>query len=582
VLALPVRTQGFIKGAMILTAAAVAVKLLGMLFKIPLQNILGAVGMSYFNSAYSIFTPIYALSVSGLPVAVSKLVSEQSARGNYRQVRKIRRVSLVLFLVFGLGGTMALFFGAGFFSGIIGNPGAALSVAIIAPSILFCCVVSSYRGYYQGLGNMTPTAVSQVVETAAKLICGIALSLFVLHRAMSEYAEVGTVFGQFAPTTQQASLLALPWAAAGAVLGVTVSTAVCAIFLFLRHTIKGDGISKSNLSVAPTPSSSGEIAGSLLKIALPVCLSAAFTHLTGLIDLATIMNRVGVAVARDPLAVVMSMYPGLLPESVDLAGIPSYLYGVFAYTTSLYHLPAAITVTLGVSALPSISARWSLGDRSRLAEQAASVIKLASLIAIPAGLGLFALSEPILTLLLPAQLHDVQIAAPILRGMGIGAILLGITTPMASIFQAVGRADIPLKLITAGAIIKLSANWVLLAIPEVNIRAAPYGTILCYGFVLVAGSIALNRVVGRPVKITKNLIKPLFCGILCAIAANTSYEMLSRIVDSRLSALLAIAFGAGVYSIFVLFMKIITKNEAMLLPNGKKVVKILEKLSFLG
>jgi len=309
---------------MILTAAAVAVKLLGMLFKIPLQNILGAVGMSYFNSAYSIFTPIYALSVSGLPVAVSKLVSEQSARGNYRQVRKIRRVSLALFLVFGLGGTVALFFGAGFFSGIIGNPGAALSVAVIAPSILFCCVVSSYRGYYQGLGNMTPTAVSQVAETAAKLICGIALSLFMLHMAMGEYAEAGTVFGQFAPTPQQASLLALPWAAAGAVLGVTISTVVCAVFLFLRHTIKGDGISKSSLSASPGPGSSGEIAGSLLKIALPVCLSAAFTHLTGLIDLATIMNRVGVAVVRNPAA-IMNMYAGLLPESVTQAGSPAYL-----------------------------------------------------------------------------------------------------------------------------------------------------------------------------------------------------------------------------------------------------------------
>ena len=577
---MPPRTQGFIKGAMILTAAAVAVKILGMLFKIPLQNILGAVGMSYFNSAYSIFTPIYALSVSGLPVAVSKLVSEQSARGGYLQVRKIRRVSFVLFLVFGLGGMLLLFFGANFFSGVIGNPGAALSVAAIAPSILFCCLVSSYRGYYQGLGNMTPTAVSQVVETAAKLLCGIALAMFAFHRGLSEFAQAGTVFGQYAPTAQQANLLVLPWAAAGAVMGVTLSTAVGWLYLLLRHAFKGDGISKGRLEISPPAQPSGKIAGSLLKIALPVCLSAAFTHLTNLIDLATIMNRVSVAVARDPVA-MMGMYAGLLHESVTQAGLPAYLYGVFAYTTSLYHLPAAITVTLGVSALPSISARWALGDRSQLAEQAASVIKLSGLIAIPAGLGLFALSEPILTLLLPAQPQDVPVAAVILRGMAIAAILLAITTPMASIFQAVGRADIPLKLIAAGAAIKLTSNWVLLAIPELNIRAAPYGTILCYGFVLVAGCMALNKVVGRPVKVARSLARPLLCGILCAIAANTSYELLSRVMGFRVATLLAIAISAGVYAIFVLFMKIITKNEAMLLPKGKKVVKILEKLALL-
>jgi len=577
----PPKTQGFIKGALILTAAALTAKILGMLFKIPLQNILGAVGMSYFNAAYSIFTPIYALSVSGLPVAVSKLVAEQCARGGYRQVRKIRRVSLLLFLAFGLGGTLLLILGARFFSSAIGNPGAALSVAAIAPSILFCCLISSYRGYYQGLGNMTPTALSQVVETAAKLICGIALSLYVLNRGLSEYAAYSTVFGQFAPTSHQAHLLVLPWAAAGAVLGVTASTLVGALYLFFRHLIKGDKIGREAIAAAPRPEPAGKIASSLLKIALPVCLSAAFTHLTNLIDLATIMNRVSVSLARDPAA-IMRMYAGLLPESVTQAGLPAYLYGIFAYTTSLYHLPAAITVTLGVSVLPAISARWALGDRAEIARQAASVIKLAGLIAIPAGLGMFAMSEPILALLLPAQLQDVAIAAPVLRGMGLAAVLLGITTPMASIFQAVGRADIPLKLIAAGAVIKLSANWVLLAIPELNVRAAAYGTILCYGFVLIAGSISLSRVVGRPVGVAKSLIKPLFCGILCALTANTAYGLLSNALSSRISALIAIGTGAAVYAIFVLFMKIITKNEAILLPNGKKVAKILEKLSLLG
>jgi len=365
------------------------------------------------------------------------------------------------------------------------------------------------------------------------------------------------------------------------VLGVTASTAVGAVFLLLRHTIKGDGIQKKTLAASPQPQPSGKIAASLLAIALPVCLSAAFTHLTNLIDLATIMNRVGAALADDPAA-VMRMYAGLLPESVTQAGLPAYLYGVFAYTTSLYHLPAAITITLGVSALPSISARWALGDRGQIAEQAVSVIKLASLLAIPAGLGMFALSEPILTLLLPAQLQDVAIAAPILRGMGLAAILLGVTTPMASIFQAVGRADIPLKLIAAGSVIKLSANWVLLALPGLNVRAAAYGTILCYAFVLVAGSVALGRVVGRPVKVIRSLVRPLFCGILCAVAANTSYEILSPTLGLRLSALIAIGFGGVIYAIFVLFMKIITKNEAIFLPNGKKVAKILEKRSLLG
>ena len=574
--------QSFIHGALILTLATMVVKVIGMLYKIPLGNILGAAGMSYFMSAYSIFNPVYALSVSGFPVAVSKMVSESSARGQWREMRRIRQVSLLLFLGTGLAGMLVMLFGADFFSRLIGNPESMLSIAAIAPAIFFCCILSSFRGYYQGLHNMTPTAISQVIESVAKLVCGILLANWFLRAGLTQYAANGTVYGTPAQSLGQAQLLVLPYAAAGAVLGVTASTAVGALYLILRHLLRrDDGVSKEALAAAPSPRSRSRIAKSLMAIALPVCLSAAVAQISTLIDVATIMNRVDVAMQRDAAA-VLSRYAHLLPAELAVDAVPSYLYGAYGYTTSLFNLVPAITVALGISALPAVASHWALNQRGEAGDRIRSVIKLSALLAIPAGLGLVALAEPILALLYPARLAEVAIAAPLLRCIGVAAVFVGITTPMMSIFQSVGETGIPVKLMLCGAALKVGLNYILLAVPSINIMAAPLGTVLCYGFILAAGLRLLNTRVGIDLEPGKTLLKPLLCGILCAIAANTSYSLIGRLWNSRLVTLLAVAVGAGFYVIFILYLKIITKKEALMMPNGKKIVKILEKLRFLG
>jgi stage V sporulation protein B len=572
-----IKRQSFLQGAMTLTAATMVVKVIGMLYRIPLGNLLGASGLSYFNSAYSIFNPIYALSVSGLPVAVSKMVSERMARRRFADVRRIRRVSRRIFLLLGVAGGLLLYLLSGWFASIIGNQGATPAVAVMAPSILFCCIMASYRGYYQGLGNMTPTALSQVVESLVKLCCGVAFAWLTLQRGMGEYAAQGTVFGQAAASLSQAEQMVLPWAAAGAILGVTVSTAAGALLLFLRSAFLGDGISREEIARFSATESNREIVRGLWKIALPICLASAFSYLTNLIDLATIMNRIGVALHRDGEA-VLQMFAGAA-DHLPRESVPSFLYGLFAYVTPLFNLIPAITATLGVSALPILTTRWALGERKRVAEQCVLVLKLAALVAIPAGIGLCALSEPILRLLYFARPEEAALAAPLLRSMGLAGIFVGITTPMSSLFQALGRADLPLKLMVAGGAVKICCNWVLVAVPALNIYAAPVGTLLCYFVVLAGGTVALGRVTGTSIGLHRVLIKPMISGILCGIAANTSYMLLIRVWDSRLITVVAVAIGALFYAVFGVFFNIITKNEALFLPNGKKIGKILENLS---
>lgn len=571
---MPVKRQSFVKGAMILTAATMVVKVIGMLYKIPLGNILGAVGMSYFMTAYNIFNPVYALSVAGFPIAVSKMVAESAVKKHYRETKKILGASFWLFVATGLIGSLVMFFGADFAAVLVNNPDAATAIRAMSPAIFFCCIVSAFRGYYQGLGNMTPTAASQVIESVFKLVCGIALALYFYNR------EISMLISSSAVSRSEAGFMALPYAAAGAILGVTVSTVVSAIYLVMLHILGKDNITADMLESSPKAPGSLQIIKRLAALALPVCIGSILTQITSLIDVATIMNRISVATQRGS-DVILAMYKGFLPAEVTLDAVPSFLYGAYGYCSSLFNLIPALTIPLGISILPLISSHWALSNRKQAAAEVQSLIKISSLLAIPAGLGLSALAGPILELLYPARLSEVAVAAPMLRSLGIAAAFVGITAPVNSVFQAVGRADVPVKLMTVGAALKLTMNYCLLAIPELNINAAPYGTILCYFFIFISSIAALQNILGIELDLMSSFFKPLACGIICGITAYFSYKILNDMITSRILCLISISLGGIIDLIFVLLFRIITKNEIFLLPNGKNIAKTLEKLSLL-
>ena len=206
-----VRPHGFLRGAAILTAGVLVVKVLGAVFKIPLNWIIQEDGMGYFTTAYSFYSPIYSLATAGFPIAISRMVSAGIARGRFREVRQVHRVSVFLFLLTGLLGTALMLLGAGWYVEAVGNPGALPAMVLLAPSILFSCLSAIYRGYYEGLRNMTPTAVSQILEALCRLGLGLFGSFWVLQTAQEEYAALGTVFGQEASSWEQARAVALPW-----------------------------------------------------------------------------------------------------------------------------------------------------------------------------------------------------------------------------------------------------------------------------------------------------------------------------------------------------------------------------------
>ena len=206
------RGQGFLGGALILLIAVGLVKVIGAFFKIPLNAIIGDVGMGYFGTAYTIYHPIFSLATAGFPVAIARMVSENLERKRYRDVRRLHAVSIPIFLLLGTLACALMLLGSAPFLAFINraDQNALPAVYVLAPAVFFGSLSAIYRGYYEGLGDMRPTAFSEVAEALCKLILGLLTAWAVMDRAMEEFASSGTVFGQAVSSMDYARSAALP------------------------------------------------------------------------------------------------------------------------------------------------------------------------------------------------------------------------------------------------------------------------------------------------------------------------------------------------------------------------------------
>ena len=573
--------QSFLEGALILVLATVIVKIIGAIFKIPIGNLLEEVGFSYFSIAYLIFQPLYSLAMAGLPVAVARMVAEQATLGNYKEVKKILRISTAAFTVTGGVASIIMLASAKVYSEkIVETPAAFLSIICLAPAVFFCCMMSSRRGYYEGLRNMYPTAISQVIEAMAKLVFGLFLAWLVISVGNKQFEETKTVFGTVCNSTKEAKAIIYPFSSAAAILGITLSTAIGAIYLHLRHAIKGDGITEEMLASSPPARSNRKILSSLIMIAFPVSMGALSTTITSFIDSTSVLNRLNYVMNIDPQTIT-SMYEGIADKATD---IPNFINGAYNYAISVFNLVPTITTAFAISALPSVTSAWTLGDKELTKKSVESVLRITSLVAFPAGIGMSVLAQPILTLLYPGNERalGVQIAASALTILGIAVIFVALLAPINSMLQAVGKAHIPAILMLGGGTIKVVTNFILVSIPSVNIKGAPVGTLLCYIFLFLASMFFLCKRIKSVPAIKTTFLKPFLAAAVCGIAAIGSYKLLVMAISPKLSTAISIIFAAIIYAICLLIFRALSKDDIIMLPKGKKLVKILEKHGWIG
>ena len=549
--------KSFQRGALLLLCSAVIVKLIGALFKIPLSSkyCLGDLGFGYFSSAYDLFTPFYALAMAGLPVAVSKTVSEYLAKGRYGDVRQMLKVSRRVYLAAGLICFLCLSAIIYPFSKLTDSTGAGIySLFAMTPSVVFCCLMSSYRGYYQGLNNMLPTAVSELLEALCKLVLGFGFGFFTVK-----------ITGNVA------------FGAAAAILGITVGTAVSTLYLKLYYRLKGDGISPDKLSGSPILGGRSA-AKALILIAVPVALASLAGNIALIIDALTVRRQLS-ALDEGSFNIIREMYAYSVADYNKTAALPitngqlsALLYGIRGKAYTLFNLVPTLTTVIGVSAVPVIAGLNAEKDYKALNRNLNSALKLVSLISLPAGIGLFVASDRIMELLYDSA-ASVEIGAPLLKIFGIAAVFAGISIPLTGILQAMGKQKTALINIGAGAAVKLIIGMLTVAVPEINVNGAALGTLACYAVIFVLHTAVLLKSKEVTLDIKTVFLKPLVAALLCGVVA----QMVLYIGNSFFITTLAILAAVLVYMICLILLKTLAEEDLMSLPQSERLTDFCRK-----
>lgn len=528
----------FFGGAAILAVSAILVKVIGAIYRIPLGNILSDAVMGDYNSAYNIYNFFLTISTAGLPVALSKSISEANTLGRHNQVDKTFRVAFITFLTMGL----ISFFCMTVLSGpmaqvVISNPKAVYCVLALAPSVLCVCVMSAFRGYFQGHMDMMPTGISQVIESLFKLFVGLALAIFFVRVAAKP--ELGSV---------------------GAIIGVSCGSVVALgyiIFIFFRSRRK-----KAHIPATDVPDSSKRIFINLMKLAIPITLGSAANSLVTLIDTKLVMSQ------------LQSVYRVVDGMSVDAAlDAARDLYGIYSKTMSIYNLPFSMMVPLTACIIPAVSA--CLARRDRLGSQriSESALRVGLLLALPMGAGLCALGGPIMGLLFPSI--NVSIAGPLLSMLGLASIFVALQLLCNSILQANGMVNLPILAVVVGGVVKLIVNFTLVGNPDIRINGAPVGTLCCFLVIDLLEVFIIHRAIPSPPRFLRAVGKPLIASAVMGVAAWATYGLLHRFLGNALSTVGAILVGAAIYLVLVLALRVISREDLALMPKGDKIAKIL-------
>ena len=526
------KKQNFMHGAAILTVGVVIMKLLGAIYKVPLGNILGDYGYGIFLATYNVYNIFFTLSTAGLPVALSRLIAEADARGEESLKEKTFRSAVGTFAAIGLVFSLIMFFGNGWLASVyLVKPDAALSVRAMAPAILLVCLVSAYRGYCQGNGNMIPTTVDEVLEVLFKVISGLAISAALVHAGKG-----------------------LPEASAGAILGVSIGSVVSLgyMIVYKRRNYR------RSAAVGDVKDSALKIAGTILKIGIPISLGASI------------------------MAILSSLDPGICHSRLATAGFSEHeagvLFGVYGKVQTLFNLPAAFMTPLTIAIVPAVAGAIAKGKREEAEKTSEDAMRMASVISMPMGVGLAALAFPIVNVLYPNS-HP---AGPgLLRIMGLASFFVCVVLMENAILQASGKERLPMIALITGSLVKIAVNWIIIAIPSINIYGAPVGTLIGYLCMAVLDYVFIRRALNQNPNLLKAFGKPLFCSLAMGVSAVVIYRLADLFLHGAgkiglaLSMLLSIAAAVIVYLIAVIRTRCVTGEDLRMIPGGARVGSIL-------
>ena len=549
----PIKKQTFLQGTAVLAMATVLVKLMGFLFKVPLNNIIGEDGFGYFNTAYDVYNVLLMISTTGLPVAMSRMISQAQTLGNHAQIKRIYRTSLYVFLTIGMAGSLGMLIFCRQLSVMVTtNENSWAAIAALAPCVLLICLVSAYRGFFQGQSNMTPTSVSQIFEAVTRLVVGLGLAWLVMKLTGEAAVRVQGIVLASGETAQDYGDITL--AAGGAILGVTLGSLISVVYLHHKFRQSNQILSLGGGTAKSTRSTMKE----LLSIAVPITLGSAGLQIINLFDTMIYMRRL----------------TGALQWTEKMADSAK---GVYNVCQTVFALPCSFIPTITIAVIPAITASLTRKDLAEAKATSESSVRTMALIAMPCAAGLFVMAEPVIRLLCSTYTEDkIQLAATMLAILGLTVIFNSLVLLLNAIMQAHGDVVTPVVNMLIGGIIKIIVNYILVGQPNLNIVGAPIGTFICYISITALDLIAMKRHISARPAIFKNIIRPGLASAIMGAATFMVYRVLSNAISSwKLACLLSLAFAVVLYAVLVVFLRCLTYEDCMLLPKGEKIAKIL-------
>lgn len=526
------KKQKFLQGAAVLTMGAMLVKVIGALYKIPMNRIIGNEGFGHFNVAYSIFNVLLTVSTAGLPIALSRMISQAETMGNRKQVQNIYHTSLRIFLLIGAVCSGAMLIFAPQLANLMRDPDAVYAIAALAPAVLFLCIISSFRGYFQGQQYMTPTAVSQVIEAVCKLVIGLGAVYLVLHLGFG-VAE----------------------AAGGAIFGVTSGSILACLYLFVQYRKKRVRLTAADEALPGQ--SSRETAGQLLRLAVPITIGATGLQIFNALDTGIIQGRL-----QDSLGMT--------------ARGATTLFGTYSAAQTFYMLPPALIQPLAIGIIPAVTAALTARNFREARRTEESAIRMTALIALPCSAGLAVLASPIQAVAYGYGAETLHVAGPLLAILGVAVVFNCMVALTNAILQAHGKVSIPIYTTLVGGIVNIVTDYVLIGIKGIGIYGAAIATIAYCAVIMFLNVWAMHRCLELPPRVLQQFVKPAVATAVMAVGTYLSFEAVQNMVSSvTVAAAASVAVACVIYFALVYGMKIITWYDCQLLPKGETIAKIL-------
>lgn len=545
--------KSFLVEASIISISNFTVKIIGVLFSIPLSNLLQG-GMGIFNAAYSVYAMLYMISTAGLPVATSRMVAAAAKRGRRHEANRIYKLCLWMFGIIGFICASLMFVFADKIAAFTEHGDSVYAMRVIAPSLFTICIVSAVRGYLQGLRNMVPTAVSQFIEAFFKLAVGVGMAFWSNRRGD-------------APAVQAA------WAISGISIG---------IFLGMIYLILYKKLTRKDQVELLDEGCDGNraITKSLLKIAIPVTITSSALYLSHFAD--TLVISKALISSGFTSEVADAMYSAYTTLSTKLADL----------------LPSTLVFPIAVSILPAISGALAVKKTEEAKDYIRSSLRISGLIALPCASIVFVLSRPLIAVLYGSSWGDaidingsmvmpIDLASRALSVLAVGIIFISLVSTTNALLQAIGKTWLPMISVLFGSGVLLVLDLLLIRNKGIHIYGAPISTVVCYVIAYGFNTLFLKKSGMKGLSPVKLFAKPLLAAILAGVCSFAVYSLTGLVLkgDGRLENLFLLGTsslaGVLVYASALLVIKGITEREVRLLPFGNRIAALLIKYKLL-